>query len=81
MIDKFDLPENCAHDHVLIEMAESSEYPLIATPFDNDGTGGFTEPETWDVTDRYREAVRNGTEIPLELIDLEQPPTEEGGNF
>jgi len=79
-ITKFDLPADCQHDHVTIEMAATDDFPFVATPYIEDATG-YTEAEDWEVTEKYTEAVRHGTEIPLELIGLEQPPAEVGGNF
>jgi hypothetical protein len=74
--DSFDLPEHCTHDHVAIYPSDApKDPPFYAVPFDlrmvhDDGTEWYDEPDTFTVTEAYREAVAERASMDISDVKL-----------
>lgn len=76
--DTLDLPEHCDHDHVVIYPNNApKDPPFYAVPFDyvgddDLGNGYYQEPEEFEVTDKYREAVAERSDVDISDVKLER---------
>jgi len=84
-VESFDLPDECTNDHVAIYRNDApKDPPYCAVPFyqrevREDGTTWYDEPDTFTVTDRYREAVAEAASVDLEDVKLRRDEIEEYG--
>jgi hypothetical protein len=75
-VDSFDLPADCDPDHVVIyEQEDPHQPPYYAVPFDlvdtwEDGTDHYMEPHDFAVTERYRQAVYERTDVDTHHLKL-----------
>jgi hypothetical protein len=75
-IQSFDLPAECEIDHVAIYPNNDPEGPhFYAVPFileeeNEDGPDWYNEPDDFEVTDEYKNAVAERTDVDIGDIKL-----------
>lgn len=73
---QFDLPDHCELDAVFIyehDHPDEPDYiavPLEQVPCDKKGLLQYEQPDTFDVTDDYRQAVDDRAEMHIDEIKL-----------